>query len=351
MANVEDFTRWMLRDDELDDIQYEVKNLKIDNMLVKGCAGSGKTILALHKLKSIVDNNQGSCLMVVYTITLANFVRDGLYALDINPDLVCHYHELKKIKDRRYDYIIIDEVQDFSEEMLDTVLKMTKKNVLLFGDDQQQIFNFRKDEGLSLEKIRKLTNIRSNNVYVLEKNYRLPENIAKFSEQIIDCSNELSLRCHVRGGQKPLVYLFKNIEAELSAIMNLIDEDDMKNVGILVKTNDEVIEIKEILENANFNFEYKYWDKKVLCDTVLYSNTLPKLMTYHSAKGLQFEFVFLVECNVDYDEENFHKALYVAATRPTRQLTVSSNVTYNLSPLIKDIENHFYDSYDYTNRR
>ena len=48
-----------VKDTELDDYQFKVINKKTDNSyIVKGCAGSGKSILALWKAKQIQDEQK-----------------------------------------------------------------------------------------------------------------------------------------------------------------------------------------------------------------------------------------------------------------------------------------------------
>ena len=50
-----------VKDSELDDYQVKVINKKTDNSyIVKGCAGSGKSILALWKAKQIQDEHKGT---------------------------------------------------------------------------------------------------------------------------------------------------------------------------------------------------------------------------------------------------------------------------------------------------
>ena len=65
-----------VKDSELDDYQVKVINKKTDNSyIVKGCAGSGKSILALWKAKQIQEQNKGSYLYVVYTKALKRLKR------------------------------------------------------------------------------------------------------------------------------------------------------------------------------------------------------------------------------------------------------------------------------------
>ena len=58
-----------VRDSELDDYQVRIINKRTDNsFIVKGCAGSGKSILALWKAKQIQNENKGSYQMPLLKI-------------------------------------------------------------------------------------------------------------------------------------------------------------------------------------------------------------------------------------------------------------------------------------------
>ena len=66
--------------------------------------------------------------------------------------------------------------------------------------------------------------------------------------------------------------------------------------------------------------------------------TNPKLMTYHSAKGAQFEAVFIPECTA---EDSFRNALYVATTRTYQSLYIT--YTDYLSPLLSGIPDNLFN--------
>lgn len=52
---------WYINDSELDDYQTPIIQKKMNSsFVVKGCAGSGKTVLALWKAREIVDAELGS---------------------------------------------------------------------------------------------------------------------------------------------------------------------------------------------------------------------------------------------------------------------------------------------------
>lgn len=71
-----------------------------------------------------------------------------------------------------------------------------------------------------------------------------------------------------------------------------------------------------------------------------FSSDNPKMMTYHSSKGLQFEHVFIPECTVEDDDNR--NPLYVAVTRTYRALYIMHSG--NLSSLFDDIPTSLYDT-------
>ena len=85
-----------------------------------------------------------------------------------------------------------------------------------------------------------------------------------------------------------------------------------------------IFEVQNKLRELGLNVERKFSDKEDWhnnVDSLNFTTTNPKVMTYHSAKGLQFETVFLPmisDCIVNSDR----KALYVAMTRTCRNLYI-----------------------------
>ena len=63
-----------------------------------------------------------------------------------------------------------------------------------------------------------------------------------------------------------------------------------------------------------------------------FETDLPKIMTYHSAKGLQFDVVIL-PMYVGASDENSKKALYVAMTRTMHHLYLIYSTPFLAPPL------------------
>jgi superfamily I DNA/RNA helicase len=338
--------KWMVSEEELDDEQYKIRQLKQDNYLIEGCAGSGKTVLALQKAKEIQDTRQGTYLVIVYTKALRSFITDGVKSLELDPHRVCHYDNLDDSGFESADFVIVDEVQDFSEEEIKRLVKMAKKNFIFFGDDAQQLHS-RKTGDMDLSKIKTIGTLDDAHHKKLEKNYRLPLKIAEFAKFISITEDNLINRCVKLGGDKPLISKYNGRDKELDAISSMINNEGWADVGILVPTNKDVEYIKNYYATKKFDVEFKYDEKdettghKETFNTLNFYSNNPKILTYHSSKGLQFEHVFLPFCEIDSTMYNYREALYVAVTRASENLFIS--YSNSLSPFILRISSSYYD--------
>lgn len=197
--------KWLIDPAELDDFQRDIRSLGInDSYVVKGCAGSGKTILALYRANDIriealaEENNSGaSFTMIVYTKALMGFIRSGIIELGIPIKQVINFD---KWDASEVDHIIVDEAQDFTQEEVDTLAGAKLKSIMLYGDTQQQIYNYLKSGGvLSIEQIAKHLDIPEKE---LIKNYRLPKTVASFASHI-GLDKDIESKCVKIIGDKP----------------------------------------------------------------------------------------------------------------------------------------------------
>ena len=145
---------------------------------------------------------------------------------------------------------------------------------------------------------------------------------------------------------KPFFIKYSDINEQLKGIARIIKDRGLTDVGILVPQNEKVKDIWRKLCDLGLDCEVRYNDKddwRDSKDTLNFSTTNPKVMTYHSAKGLQFEAVFLpVLEDFEDDDSNDHshrKSLYVAMTRTYRFLFMMFS-DYLEAPLSDIIEHH-----------
>lgn len=195
-------------------------------------------------------------------------------------------------------------------------------------------YTFIKDkQTVSMEDIQYFTKFP---VEQLVFNHRLPKKIARFAQYLNSESDELEERCTEEGVEKPKIIKYNNITEQYDAIISLIQNKNMEDVGILFRHNDEVEHAYEYFKNHGVNVEAKFGTFMDLD----FSSDNPKMMTYHSSKGLQFEHVFIPECTVEDDDNR--NPLYVAVTRTYRALYIMHSG--NLSSLFDDIPTSLYDT-------
>ncbi len=312
--------------ESMDDEQLDLIGNTIDkSMIVAGCAGSGKSIIAMYKAQQILDS-KGDVILIAYTKSLNRYMRQGK---DNNLDGRFFYHwQWVDQGMPKADYIIVDEIQDFDKEEIMQFVNAAKKCFFFFGDTAQSIYRAFGKQTMTIDQISSLTGITVSRLY---NNYRLPKPIAKITQGYLGLTEDED---KVREYSESL-YLSKEtalpafIECEskqeqIERIVSLINNNKYRNVGILVPENDMVLEIMNAFTTAQFACEFKYnagTNDSKNKDTLNFKTERPKLMTYHSAKGLQFETVILpfYQGANDSDEK---KALYVAMTRTYRNLYV-----------------------------
>lgn len=337
-----------VKDSELDDYQVKVINKKTDkSYIVKGCAGSGKSILALWKAKQIQDESKGSYLYVVYTKALRQYMSDGIKQIGLRESNVANFDacfywkrdengELERgdWKKGIYDYIIVDEAQDFSEEDIKLLKTKCRKAFLIYGDTAQQLYRFlKRKKTVSMEDIQYFTKYP---VEQLVFNHRLPKKIARVAQYLNSENDELEERCTEEGLEKPKILKYPSKEEQFKAIATLIKNKGMEDVGILFRKNDDVDEAYDFFQKEGIEVEAKSYRHK---DELDFTSDNPKLMTYHSSKGLQFENVFIPECDVEGKDER--NPLYVAITRTYRSLYIM--YSDNLSSYFDDVPEDLYD--------
>lgn len=351
--------KWLINPIDLDIFQRQILGIGLnESYVIKGCAGSGKTLLALHRINDIrlqakaAGDDSPSFTMIVYTSTLRQFIRCAVPKLNVNLKQIVLYEPWDASP---VDYVIVDEVQDFSQTELDIIQSAAKKSMMLYGDSHQQIYRTIKEENgekmMSLEDIAKYFNLPTKE---LLKNYRLPKEVAGFASHLCK-DNELESRCEKLTGNKPTVYEFQKWEDELDYIIQEIRTRNYTDVAILLPFNNgnkgkrnnfhrNVRTVRDYFVSKGFSHEAKLSDDSKSENELDFDSDLTKVMTFHSSKGLQFETVFIPFCDYpehdDWFETRFRNPFYVAITRTCSNLYLTRSE--RLSPFVARIPNNKY---------
>ncbi|GGH71719.1 superfamily I DNA/RNA helicase [Filimonas zeae] len=333
---------WYINESELDDYQIRIVRRNLNSsFIVKGCAGSGKTVLALWRAKELAEQGNKDYLVIVFTKALKQFIEDGINTIGIDGAKVLYHWEWEHRMKPRAEYIIVDEVQDFDIDELKELRKAAKKNFILFGDSAQQLYKYldRKGQLLTMEEIQVLTGIPMENLVI---NHRLPKKIAKVAEQVTLSTDPLVDRCKKEGVSKPRLIECSNFEDELSYIREVVTAQKYTDVGVLFPNNQDVKKAKDYFDKTGWGVEAKYRIDGNDTISLNFKTDNPKLMTYHSAKGLQFEVTFVPKCSVVGETER--NPLYVALTRSYRDLFIS--YSNKLSPFIEGVDRALFEFHD-----
>lgn len=306
------------------------------NTCCAGPAGSGKSVIALHIAKKCASTGE-SFALVVFTKTLKNYFKKGLEEVGLSSN-VYHYHHWRNVK-QKVKYLLVDECQDFTEKEITEFLECGEL-CYFFGDSAQSIYKFKQPTVQSVEE----TAIRTNSFYYeLLRDYRvtkknmgvagwiLPDATVSMVEDLVD-------RC-VRHGENPRFFGGLTIDQQLDKVAEIIQNRSLTSVGILLANNTEerasnnrdfqdyrysVEYVKDYLKSKNVLCEFKYNDLSATEMNVDFDSDIPKVMTWHCSKGLQFEDVFLIGCDKNLSEE-WRSAMYVAATRSCERLYLMHN--------------------------
>lgn len=330
--------KWFVREEELDDLQYDIANLNPDfSYIIQGCAGSGKTILALWRAKQLQASNRGTYYILVFTKALRQFISDGIREIGISQDRVLYEWDWENRKGKPgADYLIIDEAQDFPPDRIKEFQSRASKSVMFFGDTAQQLY---KDRGTSIGNIAHVTSFP---LRELNYNYRLPKKIARVAQFVMSQRDELEKRCKKEGSDLPLIKRCSSITEQLDFIINRMQSQNLADVGIIVPYNTQVKEVYNYFNSKGLKAQVKYRieGSNESLETLDFSSTNPSILTYHSSKGLQFENVFLPFCEVD--DEFMRNPLYVGITRASKSLVIT--YTASLSPFFKSVPSNLYQS-------
>lgn len=330
--------------ESMDDEQLDLIGDTIDkSMIVAGCAGSGKSVIAMYKAQQILES-KGDVILIAYTKSLNRYMRQGKEN-SLDERFFYHWQWIDQGMPKA-DYIIVDEIQDFDREEIMQFINAARKCFFFFGDTAQSIYRAFGKETLTIDQISSMTGIKVSRLY---NNYRLPKPIAKITQEYLGLTEEDNVRKYSESlylskeNASPVFVECHSRQEQIDCIISIIRKNKYRNVGILVPENDLVLEIMNAFTSEKFACEFKFnagYNDYRNKDTLNFKTEYPKLMTYHSAKGLQFETVILpfYQGASNLDEK---KSLYVAMTRTYRHLYVLYNGDM-LKPL-KGVPERFYE--------
>jgi superfamily I DNA/RNA helicase len=344
------------------------------HQVVFGAPGSGKTQILLHRadeLRRRLGSSDERFRILVYTNVLKTYIRSALELLDLPEHVVTTFDDWCKAFYERhigwrvpwnhaarrpdfdairravaqeiasnavrlplYDFVLVDEGQDLDAASFDT-LRRIARHVTVCLDHKQQIY----ERGSSETEILTALGLSRRNLTLLDA-YRCSPCVARLAAWLLEDPSEREqyLR-QVRTGQTeretPLLYEAVSFEEEKRRLIEVLRQRLLSDqrVAVLFPMRRQVFGFAEALKAAGIEAETQ--------DNLDFSSGRPKLITYHSAKGLTFDSVLLprlvVESFPRTSAERTRRLLFVAITRATCWVYLST-VEHAASPLLAPLK-------------
>jgi hypothetical protein len=390
------------------DIEQEAlaKSLGQGPRLLRGIAGTGKTLIMLMRAKLMASNAEAQghhlkVLVLCWNVSLANYMRQAFDHINIplnkkNAAKIVHFSEfafwlvsqhpevpkfprssdsdfeekvtaqlqsLKIRREEKYDLIIVDEAQDFEDEWLKFLFhKMLKgedpkeKNLLLAADDAQRIYKSRNFTWASLgipmtgDRSRILRKVYRNSARVWGFAGLLFGDIAKFYDGLP------KLEFSPKRGIDPRLIQCKNHEEQIEMCVKEIraigQDYSWRNVLIIyrrIKTPDRYPIVEKLIERLEAEQIPYQWitESREAKGTFHWAEDSVKISTAHSAKGLDAPKV-IVLCAESFDPNldalsDETKLLYVTLTRAREELVILYKRTEGLVPELQRAMQQYQD--------
>lgn len=233
----------------------------------------------------------------------------------------------------KYECIIIDEGQDFTPMMIQSLVNYMKDtgSILYFGDQAQQIYGKGRMSWKQLGlKIRK--------VYTLDENHRNTKQIEKLANSIratldLEIDDGLLSMNSSKEGEKPIIASFKNRNTEDAYIIDKVKTYSKKGSTCIVAKKDDLKHYQSLLRKEGIPYTIIDRNVKGITRTmgIFISN-------YHAIKGLEFDNIIMPECSdnmfrnnlQNYNDEEkkekeleLSKVIYVGISRAKENLIIS----------------------------
>ena len=366
------------------------KSLGQGHRVVRGVAGSGKTLVLVYRAKLLAKlwPNQ-PILVTCYTRSLAGQLRHMLrdhpnvhavnldrlmadvirasserhpgYKGDDSGDRVAGValQALNKGHYQRFRALLVDEAQDFGTRALQFALGLLmpgKDDLLIVADAAQNVFRRKfswKQAGIQAQG-------RSQ---ILRVNYRNTKEVLEFAYTFLMAGNSLKSdeapdledentvippESAARSGKKPQVRICRDSNDEIEATIQQVKEwnrsESMpRSIAVLYPSsfNGDANRAKGIFEGLTSAGIATHWltepGNREAKDNLANVGETVVLSTVHSAKGLEFPNVIL--CGVwsdKHDPDTNRKLAYVGMTRASENLAVVSRSGHPLSEALEE---------------
>jgi len=296
---------------------------RIRQLLFNGCrpdkivAITFTTMAAEEMKKRLGDIAKGVFIGTIHsyanTICIANNIPTEKYIADADFDKILK--KVNTIPTSRYpkiDHLLIDEFQDTGSLEYTFIERIPTKNIFYIADERQSIYGFKGCSDIYLRNCHADAEFKT---YFLNQNYRCAPNILRFADDLIASMKKISIPTEPVKTKNGIVEKCSFNEA----LEELEWAQDYGNWAILCRTNNELATAVEKLESREIPcLSFKKGDLDLMEMESLLREDKVKVLTIHTAKGLEFKEVIVTGAKLFNEEER--RIAYVAATRAQQAL-------------------------------
>lgn len=358
-------TREALTNDQVRAIEAEPDRHRV----FFGGPGSGKTVVLLYRAKHLRENyrvQDGRFLIFVFNNALKQYIRSAMELLDLPEDSVLTFDhwctefykarisrslprdQNSRLPDYRaireavyrhlvsmqaespsYEFILVDEGQDLDAISFD-IIRTISRHVTVCMDHKQRIY----EKGASEPEILCRLGLSARNASFLTT-YRCCPYIVKLAGHLLEFPEEREqferqARTYQSERQTPLLFLPGDWKEERRRIFEVVRTRQQKGdrIAILFHLNRHVYGYAKGLQEAGLELEVLKPGKKSNLKEVDFQSGLPKVLTYHGAKGITFDTVIMprlvTQAFPKRESVEIRKLLFVGITRATSWVYMSA---------------------------
>lgn len=338
---------------------------------IVGGPGAGKTLVLLHRLNLLfhrAGKNSDAVRLFVYTNTLKQFIHAGNDMLDVPDECISTFDkwcsdaykmhvdqqlpridgkpdfegirvgvfsaiESGKLPTPVFDCVLIDEAQDMDIGAIE-ILKRLARHITVCMDGKQQLYDGRMTEpealtrlGLSHHNTALLAAFRCNPMVTELAAQFIPDETRRqdFMQQASNLEMDRS---------RPLFFVADSFPDEVARLIEMVrlrlSYGD--SIAVLFPQQRQVHGFAKGFKEAGIDVEVQQRDAPID-----FSNPIPKLMTYHQAKGLTFDSVFLPRLNQSSFPgrmaERIGHLCFVGVSRAVKWVYMSGNKQALIAPM------------------
>lgn len=353
---------WLIPKQDLTVEQLRAIELATDeHKVVIGGPGSGKTQVLLHRARHLADEHGVSwdrLHVFVFTNVLSQYIQSALQLLGIPKECVSTFDDWCKSFYQRhisahtpwnkverqpdfdairqgvlfhvtkskntfptFDYVLLDEGQDLDGTCYE-ILRAVSGHLTVCMDRNQQIY----DDGSSESDVLKTLGVKRKSLAFLET-FRCCPYIVQVAAQFI--ADPMERQVYIQQTQTaqtdietPVLHYADDFEGERDRLIETLKVriGQGERVAILLPLKRQVFGFAEGLREAGLEVETQ--------KELNFSSDKPKLITFHSAKGLTFDTVLLPRLTAksfpNMSDAKIERLLFVGLTRATRWVYLSA---------------------------